>query len=103
VTKKNFLIYLFSFGCFTVSAQKKLGKVFSKNTNQPIENVAIATNLNTGTISDKSGNFNLDLKNVKTITFSFLGYATKIFSIDTLRKQNFTVYLAETVNQLDEI
>ncbi|MEZ7820888.1 MAG: hypothetical protein QMB51_01110, partial [Patescibacteria group bacterium] len=60
-------------------------------------------NLNTGTISDKLGNFNLDLKNVKTITFSFLGYATKIFSIDTLRKQNFIVYLAETVNQLDEI
>lgn len=103
MTKKNFLIFLISFGCFTVSAQKKSGKVFSKDTNQPIENVAIATNLNTGTISDKSGNFNLDLKNVKTITFSFLGYATKIFSIDTLRKQNFTVYLAETVNQLDEI
>ncbi|AUC84007.1 hypothetical protein CW731_01290 [Polaribacter sp. ALD11] len=100
---KLHLIFLFFFGSFAIYAQKTTGKIFSKNLNQPIEKVAIATNIRTGTISNKLGEFKLDLKNVETITFSFLGYETKTFSVHDLKNLGFTVYLSETVNQLNEI
>lgn len=103
MNKKRLLIYLIFFVNLTLSAQKKSGKIFVKNTNIPIENVAIATNINTGTTSNKYGKFNIDLKNVKTITFSFLGYETQTFSVNQLKILNFTVYLTEEVNQLKEI
>mgnify|MGYP003667507101 FL=1 len=101
--KKLLIIYLFFFGCFASKAQIISGKIFSLETKKPIEKVAIATNINTGTTSNKLGNFKLDLKNVKTITFSFLGYKTKTLTINGLRKINFNIYLSETINQLDEI
>jgi spore coat protein U-like protein len=101
--KQIFFVYLFSFGSFAFLAQKISGKVYSKNTLEPIEKLAIATNLNNGAISNIDGSFKLNLKNSSTITLSCLGYVTKTLSIKTLKKINFTVYLDETVNQLAEI
>jgi hypothetical protein len=101
--KKVLFVCLFSFGNFAFLAQEILGKVYSKKTLEPIEKVAIATNLNNGAVSNSYGNFQLDLKNSNAITFSCLGYVPKTLSLKALKKLNFTVYLDETVNQLAEI
>ncbi|WP_299667619.1 carboxypeptidase-like regulatory domain-containing protein [uncultured Polaribacter sp.] len=103
MTKKILLTHLFL--CVTVLyyGQTISGKVFSKNSNKAIDKVAISTNLKTGTTSNRFGNYTLNLNNVDFITFSCLGYQTKTFTIINLRKLNFKVHLAETVNQLDEI
>ena len=101
--KKALFVCLFSFGSFAYFAQNISGKVYSKNTLEPIEKAAIATNLNNGTATDVFGNFNLNLKNSNSVTFSCLGYETETLSISALKKINFTVYLTETIHQLAEI
>ena len=101
--KKILFVCLFSFGSFAYFAQQISGKVYSKNTSEPIEKVAIATNLNNGTSTNVFGIFNLNLKNSNSVTFSCLGYVPKTLSIKALKKLNFTVYLDETINQLAEI
>lgn len=101
--KKILFVCLFSFGSFAYFAQQISGKVYSKNTSEPIEKVAIATNLNNGTSTNVFGIFNLNLKNSNSVTFSCLGYVSKTLSIKALKKLNFTVYLDETINQLAEI
>jgi len=101
--KKTLFVCLFSFGSFAYFAQQISGKVYSKNTLEPIEKVAIATNLNNGTATNVFGIFNLNLKNSNSVTFSCLGYETKTLSISALKKINYAVYLTETINQLAEI
>ncbi|MFT5258058.1 MAG: hypothetical protein ACI9KF_001698 [Arenicella sp.] len=101
--KKVLFACLFSFGSFAYFAQNISGKVYSKNTLEPIEKAAITTNLNNGTATNVFGNFNLNLKNSTSVTFSCLGYETETLSISALKKINFTVYLTETIHQLAEI
>ena len=101
--KKILFVCFVSFGYFTINAQKISGKVYTQNSLRPIEKVAIATNLKTGAVSNSQGKFILNLKNVKELTFSYLGYETKTIFVDDFKKQNFTVYLKEAVNLLDEI
>lgn len=91
---------LFSLHSFS---QKIEGKVLSKKKDTPIFNVAIKTDANVGSTSNENGIFKVDLLNATTITFSCLGYQTKIVKINTLQKNNYTVYLLENVNILDEI
>ncbi|QTD37913.1 carboxypeptidase-like regulatory domain-containing protein [Polaribacter batillariae] len=94
------LLFLISLATFS---QTITGKVVSENSLKPIENVSIVTNLKTGTVTNEFGKYTLDLKNVKTITFSFLGYATKTLSKNQLIALNYNVNLSESVNQLSEI
>jgi len=101
--KKTLFVCLFSFGSFAYFAQQISGKVYSKNTLEPIEKLAIATNLNNGTATNVFGIFNLNLKNSNSVTFSCLGYETKTLSISALKKINYAIYLTETINQLAEI
>ncbi|MFD2528703.1 carboxypeptidase-like regulatory domain-containing protein [Polaribacter marinaquae] len=69
---------------FSLNAQKISGYVFSKTSNKPIDRVAIITNNKTGTVSDKFGNYNLQLKNATKITFSSLGYQSLTLTINDL-------------------
>ncbi|QTE23408.1 carboxypeptidase-like regulatory domain-containing protein [Polaribacter cellanae] len=96
----SLLLFLLSLATFS---QTITGKVVSENSLKPIENVSIATNLKTGTTTNPFGKYTLNLNNVETITFSFLGYSTKTLSKKQLIALNYRVSLAESVNQLDEI
>ena len=87
--KKILFVCFVSFGYFTINAQKISGKVYTQNSLRPIEKVAIATNLKTGAVSNSQGKFILNLKNVKELTFSYLGYETKTIFVDDFKKQNF--------------
>ena len=102
MTKFLFLILTLLFSVHTFS-QKIQGKILSKQKGIPIFNVAVKTDTNVGTISKENGFFSLDISNATSITFSCLGYQTKVIGINTLKDNNYIVYLKENVNVLDEI
>jgi hypothetical protein len=79
------------------------GRVVDNVSLEPIQNVAIITNLNRGSTSDIDGEFTLQSKDIESITFSSLGYVTLILKFDELKKLNYRVLLIEKVNKLDEI
>lgn len=95
-----FLLMFISFKTFT---QEISGKILSKNTKSPIENVSIISDLKTGTTTDKNGNFTISINKIKNLHFSFLGFEPKTILVDDLKKMNYTIYLSESTNQLEEI
>lgn len=101
--KKILFTFLLFFGYFVLQSQEVSGKIMNKNSLKPIDKVAIVTNLNKGSVSNKTGDYKLQIKNVKSVTFSCLGFASKTINIQTLKKQNYIVYLVEDINLLDEI
>jgi len=101
--KKFPFILLFFFGCFPVISQTITGKVVDNVSLEPIQNVAIITNLNRGSTSDINGEFTLQSKDLESITFSSLGYITLKISFDEFKNLNYRVLLIEKVNELDEI
>lgn len=101
--KKQLLLVFIFFTTLHCFSQKITGTIFSINTKKPIENVAIITNLKTGTTSNKFGVFNIETYNVQTITFSCLGYKRETISIALFKKQNYKIYLTAIFNQLEEI
>ncbi|MGK0413144.1 MAG: hypothetical protein ACJA1B_001346 [Polaribacter sp.] len=101
--KKLPFILFFFFGCFPLISQTITGKVVDNVSLEPIQNVAIITNLNRGSSSDIDGEFTLQSKDLESITFSSLGYVTLTIKFDELKKLNYTVFLVEKVNTLDEI
>lgn len=103
MTQKLLYITLFFVGCLSIKSQIIKGKIISQTSSKPIYRAAVVTNLKTGTESNTLGEYQLNIKNVETVTFSCLGYVSKTITIDRLRKQKFIVVLLENVNQLDEI
>lgn len=103
MTKKLLCSILFFFGCFTITSQTVSGKIINKNTLKPIDKVAIITDLKKGSTSDKDGNYSIEIRNIKSATFSSLGFESLTLSIEDLKKLKFTVALVEKVNELDEI
>jgi len=88
---------------FNANAQTVSGKILDRISLKPIAEVAIVTDLNIGTTSNDFGVFNLDISNIKTITFSSLNYKTISLSLKSLKSKNYIVYLDEKINQLAEI
>lgn len=84
-------------------SQRIQGKVLSLKHQTPIFNVAVKTDTNFGAISNEKGVFELDLTNVTTITFSCLGYQSKIIEVKTLKENNYIIFLKENINVLDEV
>ena len=74
--KKLPFIFLFFFGCFSMVSQTITGKVVDNVSLEPIQNVAIITNLQRGSTSNIDGEFSIQSKNLESITFSSLGYVT---------------------------
>lgn len=101
--KKLPFIFLFFFGCFSITSQTITGKVVDNISLKPIQNVAIVTNLQRGSTSDIDGKFTIQSKNLESLTFSSLVYVTLTLKFDEFKKLNYTVYLVEKVNELDEI
>lgn len=101
--KKTLFISLFLLGCYNIVSQKITGKILEKSSLKPIQNVAIITNFNRGSTSDKNGEYIIQTKNLKSVTFSSLGYVTLTLKINELKKLNYRVLLEEDVKELDEI
>jgi len=101
--KKLPFVFLFFFGCFSLISQTITGKVVDNVSLEPIQNVAIITNLNRGSTSNIDGEFIIQSKGLETITFSSLGYVTLTINFDEFKKLKYTVLLVEKVNELDEI
>ena len=97
-----FFVITLLFSIYSFS-QKIQGKILSQKHKVPIFNVAVKTDTNLGTISKEDGLFILDVSNATSITFSCLGYQTKVIHINTFKENNYIVYLKENVNILDEI
>ena len=79
------------------------GKVISSSDSKIIENVAIQTDKDTGTFTNLSGLYTINIESINTITFSCLGYATKSIAVEKLKQLNFTIVLEETSNELNEV
>lgn len=101
--KKLSFILFFFFGCFPLISQTITGKVVDNVSLEPIQNVAIITNLNRGSTSNVDGEFTIQRKDLESITFSSLGYVTLTIKFEEFKKLNYTVFLVEKVNELDEI
>ena len=73
------------------------------NTGFPIPGVnVLVKNTSKGTITDFDGNFTItDVKNGATLSFSYIGYATK--EIVVTDNSKLTIQLAEDLAQLDEV
>ncbi|WP_298764928.1 carboxypeptidase-like regulatory domain-containing protein [uncultured Polaribacter sp.] len=93
--KKLLFITFFLFGFFTISAQEISGKVIDFAFKKAIENVAIQTSKEIGTVSNTDGSYTISAKKISYITFSKLGFETKTLSLKDLEYINFLVVLKE--------
>jgi hypothetical protein len=101
--KKLLFILLFFFGCFPVISQIITGKIMNNNSLEPIQNVAIITNLKRGSTSDQNGEFKIQIKDLEFVTFSSLGYTSLTLKFNELKKLDYQVLLEEKVDELEEI
>jgi CarboxypepD_reg-like domain len=91
----SFFVFLIP---FTVFSQQFKGKVLSSDTKSEIAFVNVGIiGRNVGTVSDKSGNFSIELDNAynnDSIRFSMIGYESKTYKVDYFKKNSIeTVYL----------
>ena len=94
-------IRLFSLFLFTIIHAQTIevnGILVDGESHTPLAGVNI-TSGETGTISDLSGTFQLNMDEGSKITFSFIGYST----ITTNAKPNMTVLMQPTILQGDEV
>ncbi len=100
------ILLLFRISCFfTFSQYIVKGRIVDTTTLQPISfaNISIKESLY-GTISDVDGNFSISLKSLPVqIQISFVGYETKIFSIDKLPEKNIIITLKPQTFVLPEL
>lgn len=101
-------ILLFSFSSIFSQQITIKGTIIDKETNSSLSYANIGIyNTNIGTISDKNGNFELEIdsnlnKNTKII-FSYVGYDKLELSISTLQLQNNRIELVKSKNELKEV
>jgi hypothetical protein len=98
--KKLLFIEFFLLISQALSSQEITGKIIDFTLQKAVENVAIQTSKDQGTVSDANGHFTISIKNVSHITFSKIGFETKTISLNEFKKLNFTVALKEKSTQL---
>jgi len=103
---KYIMIFIFSFGIFTVSAQTEAeivqtikGKVINKATNEAVSytNIGIENTFH-GTASDEEGNFQLKIPQEMAsgdIYFSAIGYRNEKFPVASLFDREFNIIKLE--------
>ncbi len=106
--RRNALLLLFIFTGFFSYAQKVKGIVLDKGNNQPLEGVHVTLKkYNYSTITNKKGEFllglNTQISEQDTIFFSYVGYTTAKLTFSQIRERNFTVYMRENLEKLDEV
>ena len=100
--KKILCFSLLFLNIIVINSQTISGKVINQNSLNPIDNAALLTDIKSGTTSDESGTYTLNLSNVKVLTISCLGYQSKTITKRQLINNHYVVNLLEDVNQLDE-
>ncbi|MBI6117894.1 carboxypeptidase-like regulatory domain-containing protein [Salegentibacter maritimus] len=101
-------ILFFSISAFTYSQSNIKGKIIDADTKSelPYANIGIQ-GTNIGTVSDKNGNFNLNLnkklRSSDTLQFSFLGYKKKLIQISSLRNKENVVKMIPQSDKLTEV
>ena len=86
-------------------AQTLFGKVVDAQTKEPLEMVSVYfDNTTIGTVTDEKGEFSINYTDAvqSTLVVSILGYE-KTYISDYRSKNNITVPLKESVNELDEV
>ncbi|MFC0603822.1 DUF5686 and carboxypeptidase-like regulatory domain-containing protein [Winogradskyella pulchriflava] len=100
---KNLLLIAIALCGFIASAQniRKL-KLIDEDTKKviPFANILFNTETHKGTSTDIDGIFHLD-EAIKTITISYVGYATKTVVVEDI--VNNTITLKQTISELDEV
>ena len=102
------LNFLFFVAYFPLLAQEIEGTVFEEQTDVPIENVNVYfEKYKSGAVSNENGVFHIEIQskiNQKdTIQFSCIGYHSINLTFFELKKNNFVVYLAKKVENLNEV
>ncbi|QVY66192.1 carboxypeptidase-like regulatory domain-containing protein [Polaribacter sp. Q13] len=100
--KKLLYATLLFLNIIVINSQTISGKVINQNNSNSIEKAALLTDLKSGTTSDETGTYTLNLSKVKTLTVSCLGYQSKIITKKQLINNHYIINLLEDVNQLDE-
>jgi CarboxypepD_reg-like domain len=107
--KQFFLFILIFFGSNIYSQEIIVkGKIidFESNKSMPYVNIGVF-NKSIGTVSDKEGKFSLSLnKNLSvndSITFSYIGFETKKYSISSLINKINEIELTPQINIIDEV
>jgi len=101
--RKIFIIYIFLLGVFScLQAQEIKGKVFEKETSDPLIGVTVAIeNSTAGTITDMDGAYSIRAKQGDVLIFSYLGMITQKIAVQNERVID--VYLSSDANVLDEL
>lgn len=87
----------------TIYAQERSGKILDSETNEPIPYANIKYDNNTGVISNEEGDFNLIIsqaKDIDSIYFSSMGYATKSLTLDQVKD---TIFLTPEALELSSV
>ncbi|MEH6537005.1 MAG: carboxypeptidase-like regulatory domain-containing protein [Psychroserpens sp.] len=103
---KNRVLSFFLFLCVTIThAQLFSGKVLDIVTNEPLESVSIYfDNTTIGTATNDKGEFSIEFTDAvqSTLVVSYLGYE-KVFIADYRSKTSITIFLKESLDQLDTV
>ncbi len=97
-----FSIFLF-LNTTSIISQNIQVKVIDENTKYPIAYAAVKIDDFNGVISNEEGFFTLSTENLMYVTISCLGYKSKNFSIDDIKKNNNIISLEEAINELNTV
>lgn len=107
MNKSFFGIILFIFiSGFSYSQQKFAGRVYDKNTKEPLAFVNIVYNSqNLGTTTDLNGYFTISNRNnIEFFRVTYLGYITQnIEKQDFIHKEYYEIFLEQDAYRLDEV
>lgn len=100
--KKNIWLSTFILFNSTVSVAqiKIMGHVYDESKVFPIESVSVISNSGVGTITDKSGRYELIVSQKDSIWFSYLGKTTSKFSVEAIKDMsdfNISIIVPPTV------
>lgn len=102
---KSFLLFLLLGCCISVSAQKIQGVVTDSLTNEPIPYLSVFyEGKGVGSITDNDGNYKVETrKGWNKLTFSAVGYVTKVVNIIPGVTKNLNVRMRPDDIMLDEV
>lgn len=102
---KSFLLFLLLGGCISVSAQNIQGVVTDSLTNEPIPYLSVFyEGKGVGSITDNDGNYKVETrKGWNKLTFSAVGYVTKVVNIIPGVTKNLNVRMRPDDIMLDEV
>ena len=102
---KSFLLFLLLGCCISVSAQNIQGVVTDSLTNEPIPYLSVFyEGKGVGSITDNDGNYKVETRKGRTkLTFSAVGYVTKVVNIIPGVTKNLNVRMRPDDIMLDEV